>query len=80
MCSHYFFRVTMSEHGQGTKRKDDSVPKAVMSAAELKAEAAAQREEEAAVQAIRTCQDPSLLMFLESLGTDAVAFALDVSI
>ena len=70
----------MSDHGQGTKRKDVSTTRAVMSAAELKAEAAAQREEEAAVQAIRTCQDAGLLMFLESLGTDAVAYALDVSL
>ena len=70
----------MPEHGQGTRREDGSVPEAMMSAAELKAEANARREEEAAAQAIRTCQDPNLLMFLEGLGTDAVAFALDVSI
>ena len=70
----------MSEHGHGTRQKVGSVPEAMMSAAELKAEANARREEEAAAQAIRTCQDPNLLMFLEGLGTDAVAFALDVSI
>ena len=70
----------MPEHGQGIGWGDGSVPEAMMSAAELKAEANARREEEAAAQAIRTCQDPNLLMFLEGLGTDAVAFALDVSI
>ena len=70
----------MPEHGQGTRRKDGSVPEAMMSAAELKAEATVRREEEAAAQAIRTCQDPNLLMFLEAVGTDAVEFALDVSI
>ena len=70
----------MPEHGQGIRWGDGSVPEAMMSAAELKAEANARREEEAAAQAIRTCQDPNLLMFLEGLGTDAVAFALDVSI
>ena len=70
----------MPEHGQGIRWGDGSVPEATMSAAELKAEANARREEEAAAQAIRTCQDPNLLMFLEGLGTDAVAFALDVSI
>ena len=70
----------MSEHGQGTRRKDVPTTGAVMSAAELKAAAAAHREEEAAAQAIRTCQNADLLMFLEGIGTDAVAYALDVSL
>ena len=69
----------MSENGQGSKRKDVSAPRLVVSAAELKAEASAQREREASIQATRACQDPRLLMFLEGTGTDAVAYALDVS-
>ena len=62
MCNHNLSRVTMSEHGQGTRRKDVPTTGAVMSAAELKAAAAAHREEEAAAQAIRTCQDADLSM------------------
>ena len=69
----------MSDQRQGTRRKDAPNPGAVVSAAELKAAAAALREEEAAAKAIHTCQNPSLLMFLEGIGTDAVAYALDVS-
>ena len=69
----------MSDQRQGARRKDAPSFGAVVTAAELKAAAAAHREEEAAAKAIHTCQNASLLVFLEGIGTDAVAYALDVS-
>ena len=69
----------MSDQRQGARRKDAPTSGAVVTAAELKAAAAAHREEEAAAKAIHTCQNASLLVFLEGIGTDAVANALDVS-
>ena len=69
----------MSERGQGSRRKDVPATGVAMSASGPKAAATALREEETASQAVRTCQNANLLMFLEGTGTDAVSYALDVS-
>ena len=65
----------MSEGRQSPDLGDDV---GSLTGARMRHEATAHRDEEAAAQAVRICQDAEMMMYLEALGSDVVQFALDV--
>ena len=75
VSSPLFCRFDMSEGKQGPDLGNGA---GSLTGARMRHEATTQRDEEAAAQAVRICQDAEMMMYLEALGSDVVQFALDV--